>query len=254
MEYQIRDRVYLDASDIHTTCPSQKLAHCYLGPFTVTWWVSWNTYQLWPPTPKAWLHPVFNLVKLLQAPEDPILGWKAHPPPPLEIVDGEEHYIVGWVLDSWLMRGQLQFLVKWEGYGYEENSWVPELDIAAPDKIQEFYNSTMHTLVPHDRSIQQPSTPLSPMLQGCNILEGGWCQGMTSFCSEGISEFFQLQPQTSLAFFRLQLPSGPRNTSEFFLFQAPSSNLQHYHALLPPQPLTQYLLQRPLWDLHLLWR
>ena len=39
------------------------------------------------------------------------------------------------------MRGQLQFLVKWEGYGYEENSWVPESDIAAPDKIQEFYNT-----------------------------------------------------------------------------------------------------------------
>ena len=39
------------------------------------------------------------------------------------------------------MRGQLQFLVKWEGYGYEENSWVLESDIAAPDKIQEFYNA-----------------------------------------------------------------------------------------------------------------
>ena len=35
-EYHIRDRVYLDVSDIRTTCPSQKLAHCYLGPFTVT--------------------------------------------------------------------------------------------------------------------------------------------------------------------------------------------------------------------------
>ena len=45
------------------------------------------------------------------------------------------------VLDSQLIRGQLQFLVKWEGYGYEENSWVLESDIAAPDKIQEFYNA-----------------------------------------------------------------------------------------------------------------
>ena len=87
------------------------------------------------------LHPVFNIVKLLQAPEDPIPSQRAHPPPPLEMVDGEEHYIVEQVLDSQLMRGQLQFLVKWEGYGYEENSWVSESDIAAPDKIQEFYNA-----------------------------------------------------------------------------------------------------------------
>ena len=78
----------------------------------------------------SWLHPIFNVVKLLQAPEDSIPGQKACPPPPLEIVDGEEDYIVEQVLDSWLMRGQLQFLVKWEGYGYKENSWVPELDIA----------------------------------------------------------------------------------------------------------------------------
>ena len=35
-EYHIGDRVYLDASDIHTTRPSQKLAHHYLRPFTVT--------------------------------------------------------------------------------------------------------------------------------------------------------------------------------------------------------------------------
>ena len=53
----------------------------------------------------------------------------------------EKHYIVEQVLDSQLMRGQLQFLVKWEGYGYEENSWVSESDIVAPDKIREFYNA-----------------------------------------------------------------------------------------------------------------
>ena len=84
----------------------------------------------------SWLHLVFNVVKLLRAPEDPIPSWKAcpPPPPPPEMVD-EEHYVVERVLDSRPMRGQLQFLVKSEGYGYEENSWVPESDIAALDKI-----------------------------------------------------------------------------------------------------------------------
>ena len=82
-----------------------------------------------------WLHPVFNVVKLLRALEDPIPGQKACPPPPPELVDGEEHYIVERALDSQLMKGQLQLLVKWEGYGYKENSWVSESDIAAPDKI-----------------------------------------------------------------------------------------------------------------------
>jgi len=31
------DKVFLDASDIWTTCPSQKLLHQRLGPFVVEW-------------------------------------------------------------------------------------------------------------------------------------------------------------------------------------------------------------------------
>ena len=37
--------------------------------------------------------------------------------------------------------------MKWEGYGYEENSWVPEQDVAAPDKLCEFYR--IHPGAPH---------------------------------------------------------------------------------------------------------
>ena len=34
-DYQPRDRVYLDASDIQTTRPSKKLSHWRLGPFII---------------------------------------------------------------------------------------------------------------------------------------------------------------------------------------------------------------------------
>ena len=54
-------------------------------------------------------------------------------------MDGDEHYMVEWILDSQLIQGGLHFLIKWEGYGYEENTWVPEGDILAPGKIREFY-------------------------------------------------------------------------------------------------------------------
>ena len=84
----------MDVSDICTTRPSQKLAHRYLGPFTIVWKVRWNIYQLHLLTSMSCLHPVFNVIKLLLTLSNPILGQKANPPPLPEIVDGEEHYVV----------------------------------------------------------------------------------------------------------------------------------------------------------------
>lgn len=63
------------------------------------------------------LHPVFNVVKLTPAPSDPITGQHPTPPPPLEIVEGEEEYLVKEILDSKMFHGRLKFKIKWEGYG-----------------------------------------------------------------------------------------------------------------------------------------
>jgi len=46
------------------------------------------------------LHPVFNIVKLTLAPDDPTFGRCQNPLPPLELVDGEEEYIVEKILNS----------------------------------------------------------------------------------------------------------------------------------------------------------
>jgi RNase H-like domain found in reverse transcriptase/Reverse transcriptase (RNA-dependent DNA polymerase)/Integrase zinc binding domain/Chromo (CHRromatin Organisation MOdifier) domain len=135
------DRVYLDASDIKTTRPSQKLAHRNLGPFVVERQVGSSAYRLRLPRSMNRLHPVFNVVKLTQAPVDPIPGRRAHaPPPPVLVGDGEE-YIVERVLDSRVRRGKLQFKVKWKGYGVEEDSWESASDVHADDLVREFYRA-----------------------------------------------------------------------------------------------------------------
>jgi len=68
------DRVYLDVSDIRTTCLSPKLSHCRLGPFEIERQVGPLAYQLKLPHGLRQLHPVFNVVKLSAAPDDPIPG------------------------------------------------------------------------------------------------------------------------------------------------------------------------------------
>ena len=85
------------------------------------------------------LHPVFNVVKLTPAPDDPILGHRPCPPPLPEIVNGVEEWIVEKILDSRMINQKLHYLVKWEGFGIEHNSWEPANDVHAPEHVAEFY-------------------------------------------------------------------------------------------------------------------
>ncbi len=90
------------------------------------------------------LHPVFNVVKLSPAPDDRIVGRRQNPPPPLELVDGEEEYIVEEILNSRMFRWKLQYLVKWEGYGIEGNTWeYSENLIHTPEKVTEFHTRNL---------------------------------------------------------------------------------------------------------------
>ena len=77
------DKVFLDALDIRTTCPSQKLSHRQLGPFVVEWRIGPMAYRLKLPYRMKQLHPVFNIVKLTPALDDLITGHKTedHLPP-----------------------------------------------------------------------------------------------------------------------------------------------------------------------------
>lgn len=76
------------------------------------------------------IHPVFHVSNLRPYSPDPI--HERHPPkPPTTIIanDGVEEYEVETILDSRLYRGKLQYLVRWKGYGPEENSWEPEANL-----------------------------------------------------------------------------------------------------------------------------
>jgi len=83
------DRVYLDASDIRTTRPSPKLLHCRLGPFKIKCQVGLLVYCLKLSHGIRQLHPVFNVVKLSAAPEDPIPGRKPQALPPPIVINRE---------------------------------------------------------------------------------------------------------------------------------------------------------------------
>jgi len=133
------DKVYLNASDIQTTCPSQKLSHRRLSPFVVEQRIRSIAYRLKLPHWMKQLHSVFNVVKLTLAPDDPIPGRKLTDHPLPIIIDGEPEWEVEEILNSrWYWR-RFQYLVKWKGYSYEHNSWESTSKVSMPELTVEFH-------------------------------------------------------------------------------------------------------------------
>jgi hypothetical protein len=102
-------------------------------------------YRLKLPVSMRCLHLVFHIVKLLPAPKEDIPGRHRPDVPPPEVVNGEERYKIEEILDSRIFQQKLQFLVTWKGYGYEENSWLNEEDVDAPELVQQFYQANPST-------------------------------------------------------------------------------------------------------------
>jgi len=181
-EYKPGDKVYLDASDIQTNRPSRKLSHRHLGPFVIERKVGNSAYRLHLPLSMKRLHPVFNVVKLTPAPTDPFVGRQIAPPPPPEIVDGEEEWVVEEILDSKMVNRKLRYLVKWKDFGIEHNSWEPWDNLHAPDLVADFHRkhpgaarrirATEFHSIPFRHLVSHP-------VPGRHSLKGGWLFGYT---------------------------------------------------------------------------
>jgi len=164
--YKPGDQVYLDVSDIKTTRLSPKLSYRRLGPFEIECQVEPSAYYLKLSHEMRQLHPVFNVVKLSAALEDPILGRKPQALPPPIVIDGEEEWEVEEILNSCWHRRRFQFLVKWKGFSREHNSWERTSSRSTIGSTQP----------PQDTSARLTSTSFSipePLLRDAATLEEG---------------------------------------------------------------------------------
>ena len=152
--YKIGDQVMLSSSSF--TAPKDKdtqwkLRPKYYGPFSIVK-VYYDDENYAKPEeergspsacklglPKGWyIHPVFSLDKL-----KPFPGFSQYehqnslPPPPTQIVEGQEEFVVDRILDHCVMRTrgskkkEMHWLVRWKGYGPEEDLWLKERNINA---------------------------------------------------------------------------------------------------------------------------
>ena len=70
------------------------------------------------------IHDVFH-VSLLRATKPDEFGREPLRPEPVVTPDQEEEYEVAQIINSRKHRGRIQYLVRWKGYGPEDNTWEP---------------------------------------------------------------------------------------------------------------------------------
>ena len=148
------------------------------------------------------------------------------PPPLLEIIDGEEEWVVEEILDSKMINQKLCYLVKWEGYRVEHNSWEPWDNVHTPDLISYFHRR--HLRAPWQiqlmdfNAITFCSLPLSVM-PGHHSLEGGMDVRGHLWTPASLMEYFcHATLNTSHLHNTLYVPPHHQQLYDPYLFPSPS--------------------------------
>ena len=144
VEFNIGDLVLLSTKNITMKMVgSSKLMPKYVGPFPVTRQVNKVAYKIeLPPCMK--IHDVFHVSLLKAYKED---GSVQPPPPPTLIADALEYEVEHILMhkdrhpvNGWKIKRE--FLVKWQGYGPEHNTWEPEANLRnCPELLTDYWAS-----------------------------------------------------------------------------------------------------------------
>jgi hypothetical protein len=126
---------------------SNKFKQRFIGPFRIMAQVSPVTFKLALPSTLR-VHPVFHvsLLRPYHTP-GPEQSRAAQPAP---IFEDDNQWRVETLLAKRVVRGTTQYLVRWEGFGPEDDSWVPSRDISK-DLIRAFGRQHSGATVPQGR-------------------------------------------------------------------------------------------------------
>jgi hypothetical protein len=157
VSYAVDDFVLLNTKNIKLKGPqdaSRKFHPRFIGPFKILKKVGTVAYKLELPVNMSRIHPVFHVSLLKKW----TLPYRTQPPPPTIEIEGETLWLFERILDHRKKGRKNEYLVKWEGYGHENNSWEPESSFDnCRVEITKYWTSVQNAAPPieSNRSIQR---------------------------------------------------------------------------------------------------
>ena len=157
-DLQKGDRVYLRRRtvgnkefNIRTNRNSTKLDQLQLGPFTIEEKMKFDNYKLRLPTNMK-VHPVFHVSLLIPT---------GNKETQTNVEATEELYEVERIIDKRTSKGITEYLIKWKGYGDEQNSWEPTNNLNCPEKVRE-YTERKRNMKFSGRKLKEGRTVMQP--------------------------------------------------------------------------------------------
>ena len=139
VQFQPGQWVLLSSKNLRFKVGTPKLLPRWVGPFQVVKAVGRQAYEL--DLPSRWrIHDVFH-VSCLEAYRS---DGSVQPPPPAELLEGEEEYEVDNVKSHELQsssggKAKYKYLVLWRGYSSEHDTWEPESNLKHASKVLRTY-------------------------------------------------------------------------------------------------------------------
>jgi hypothetical protein len=122
--FKLGDKVWLSTKNLTIQGQTKKFNPKKVGPFKITKVMGPVTYQL--KLPEQWrIHNTFHASLLSPYRENDFHG-PNYPEPPPDILNEEEEWEVEAILSHKGVGNRRRYLVKWKGYGSNENTWEPE--------------------------------------------------------------------------------------------------------------------------------